>query len=144
MIVRCLTVLSLIVGLGIPVRAEDLTTRHYLVKNGAVIKVMSSQGRPIEMHVTYREDGTSLMTGLGPGELSGRWRAVENSFCTSNEMSPAETCFDIPPGKKPGDTFSMTTALGEASLTIGECSKASPLRDLILQTGTAPRPSSMP
>lgn len=117
---RRLMILGLLVGVGNPSSAEDMTTLQYLVKNGAVIKATSRQGRPIEMHVTYKEDGTSVMTGLGPQELSGRWRAVDDRFCTSNEMSPAETCFEIPAGKKPGDSFNVTTALGEAVLTVNE------------------------
>lgn len=52
-------------------------------------------------------------------EIKGKWRVDGDKLCMVNEMNPVENCFDIPPGKKPGDAFKVTTpALGETTVTI--------------------------
>ena len=117
---KLLVVAGLLVVSAAASFAQEMTTIQYMVKNGVVIRVTSRQGRPIEMHVTYKDDGTSTMTGLGDQELPGKWRADGDKFCTSNAMNPTETCFDVPPGKKPGDEIKVTTALGEGILTINK------------------------
>ena len=82
-------------------------------------------GRPVDMHVTYNPDGTSntnIVGAAGKGtDLAGKWRADGDKLCTTNAMNPVENCFGIPPGKKPGDAFTLTTpAMGEVSVTINK------------------------
>ena len=115
---RSLAVGGLLLLSAAPSFAQGETTLQYLLAKGAVIHATSRQGQPLEMHVTYKADGTTAMTVMGQ-ELSGKWRADGDKFCTVNAMNPVESCFDIPAGKKPGDAFKATTpALGEVTITI--------------------------
>ena len=98
--------------------AQDMTTLQYMLAKGVVVHATSRQGQPLDMQVTYKDDSTSAMTVMGQ-QLDGKWRVEGEKFCTVNVMNPTESCFDIPPGKKPGDAFKvMTPALGETTVTI--------------------------
>lgn len=115
---RPLTVGGLLLLSAAPASAQGATTLDYLLAKGVVIHAMSRQGQPLDMHVTYKADGTSAMTVMGQ-DLSGKWRVDGDRFCTVNAMNPVEACFDIPAGKKPGDAFKVTTpALGEVTIAI--------------------------
>lgn len=105
-----------------PSLAQGMTTLQYILAKGVVIHA-DLQGRPVDMRVTYNPDGTSAITIVGAGgrgaEVAGKWRIDGDRFCTINTVNPEEACFDIPVGKKPGDTIKvMTPALGEAVITI--------------------------
>jgi hypothetical protein len=104
-----------------PSFAQETSTLQVILAKGVVIHDTIG-GTPVDMHVTYKSDGTSTLNIVGPGgkgaELAGKWRADGDKVCTSNAMNPVENCFDIPPGKKPGDSFKVMTARGEATLTI--------------------------
>jgi hypothetical protein len=118
---RTLTLLSLLSTIAAPSFAQDATTIQTILAKGVVIH-QTIGATPVEMHVTYNPDGTSVMNIVGPGgkgaELPGKWRVDGEKVCTSNQLNPVENCFDIPPGKKPGDSFTVMTARGEATLTI--------------------------
>lgn len=110
--------------LSAPSFAQDMTTLQYMLSKGIVIHGDLS-GRPIEMHVTYKDDGTSTTMMMGQGgkgaELAGKWRSDDDKICTTNAMNPLETCFVVPPGKKPGDEFKVKTpAMGEVTITINK------------------------
>lgn len=110
--------LALSAGIG-PSFAQDMTTLQYLLAKGAVIHAQL-QGQAIDLPVTYSSDGTSSMKVMGR-LIDGRWRVDGDRFCASNEVNPVESCFAIPEGKKPGDTFKvMTPAMGEATLEINK------------------------
>lgn len=117
---RALVVVGLLFLSAAPAFAQDATTLQNMLSKGVVIHATSRQGQPLEMQVTYKADGTSAMTVMGR-DLSGKWRIDGDKFCTVNAMNPVEACFDIPPGKKPGDEFKVTTpALGEVTMTINQ------------------------
>ena len=102
----------------------DTTTLQYVVAKGVAIHA-DLYGRPVDMSVTYNQDGTSIAKIVGAGgrgeEVPGNWRVNGDKFCVSNAMNPTENCFDVPPGKKPGDAFKvMTPALGEITMTINQ------------------------
>jgi hypothetical protein len=107
-----------------PCYAQETTTLQYILAKGVVIHA-DLYGRPVDMGVTYNPDGTSTTKIVGAGgrgaDLAGKWRIDGDKLCTVNAMNPQENCFDIPAGKKPGDTLKvMTPALGEATLTINQ------------------------
>jgi hypothetical protein len=107
-----------------PSFAQDMTTLQYVVSKGVVIQGDLS-GQPIEMRVTYKDDGTSTTKIIGSGgkgtDLAGKWRTDGDKLCTTNAMNPLETCIVVPPGKKPGDAFKVTTpAMGEVTITINK------------------------
>ena len=109
---------------GTPSFAQDLTTLQYMLSKGVVIHGDLS-GQPIEMRVTYKDDGTSTTLMMGQGgkgaELAGKWRSDGDKICTTNAMNPLETCIVVPPGKKPGDAFKVQTpAMGEVTITINK------------------------
>jgi len=107
-----------------PSFAQDTTTLQYILGKGVSIHA-DLYGRPVDMRVTYNQDGTSTANIVGAGgrgaEVPGKWRVDSGKFCTSNLANPQENCFDIPAGKKPGDSFKVTTpALGEITMTINQ------------------------
>lgn len=106
---------------SLPSLAEGPTTLDFILAKGVVIHDQIG-GRPVDMNVTYNADGSSLLHIVGQGgkgvDLPGKWRSDGGKVCTSNQMNPVETCFDLPAGKKPGDSFIVPTARGEATLTI--------------------------
>jgi hypothetical protein len=109
---------------GTPSFAQDMTTLQYMLSNGVVI-LGSLAGQPIEMRVTYKDDGTSTTMIVGQGgkgaELAGKWRSDGDKICTTNAMNPLEICYVVPPGKKPGDAFKVETpAMGEVTITINK------------------------
>lgn len=118
---RPILIVGLLSTIAAPSFAQDVPTLQVILAKGVVIHD-NIGGTPVDMHVTYKPDGTSIMNIVGPGgkgtELPGKWRADGDKVCTSNAMNPVENCFDLPPGKKPGDSFKVMTARGEATLTI--------------------------
>ena len=77
-----------------PSLAQGMTTLQYILVKRVAIHTISRQGQPLEMHVTYKADGTSTMTAMGH-ELRGKWRVDGDQFCTVNAMNPVEACFDM-------------------------------------------------
>jgi hypothetical protein len=112
---------GLLAAAAAPSFAQETTTLQTILAKGVVIHD-NIGGTPVDIRVTYKADGTSVMNIMGPGgkgaEVAGAWRADGDKVCTSNAMNPVENCFDLPPGKKPGDSFKVMTARGEATLTI--------------------------
>jgi len=121
---RLLIAAGLLFLSGTPSFAQDMTTLQYMLSKGVVIHGDLS-GQPIEMRVTYKDDGTSTTMMIGQGgkgaELAGKWRSDGDKLCTTNAMNPLETCFVVPPGKRPGDSFKVKTpAMGEVTVTINK------------------------
>ena len=107
-----------------PSFAQEMTSIQYAQAKGLLVHG-DLYGRPVDMHVTYNPDGTSntnIVGAAGKGtDLAGKWRADGDKLCTTNALSPLENCFAIPSGKKPGDTFKVTTpGMGEVTVTINE------------------------
>lgn len=115
----------LVVGLALyaaPSFGQDMTTLQYILAKGVVVHA-DLYGRPVEMRVTYNPDGTTSTNIMGAAgqsaEVAGKWRTDGDQLCTVNAVNPRENCFEVPDGKKPGDTLKvMTPALGEVTLTI--------------------------
>ena len=102
-----------------PAVAQDKTTLQSMLAKGVIIHG-DLLGKPRDLPVKYNTDGTFVMT-LGAQELPGKWRVDGDKFCTSNLANPEESCFAIPAGKKPGDSFKVTTpAMGETTITINQ------------------------
>ena len=102
-----------------PSFAQDATTLQYILEKGVIIHARM-QGQPLDLPVTYSSDGTSTTKLMGR-LIDGRWRVDGDKFCAMNEINTVESCFVIPPGKKPGDEFKiMTPAMGEATVTINK------------------------
>lgn len=116
-------IVSLLSISAAPSFAQQPTTLEIILAKGVVIHDTIG-GTPVDMHVTYKADGTSILNVVGPrgkgAEIVGKWRMDREKVCTSNAMNPVENCFDIPSGKKAGDSFKVTTARGEATLTINK------------------------
>src|ERR1041385_353081 len=91
---------------GTPSFAQDMTTIQYMVSRGVLIHG-DLFGRPVDIRVTYKDDGTSTTKITGNAgketELAGKWRIDGDKLCTTNAMNPVETCTVVPAGKKPGD-----------------------------------------
>lgn len=105
--------------LAAPAFAEDKTTLEYMLEKGVTIHAQL-QGQAIDLPVTYQKDGTSSMK-MGQRLIEGEWRSDGDKVCTKNEVNTQESCFAIPPGKKPGDSFKMMTpAMGEATIEINK------------------------
>ena len=107
-----------------PSFAQDMTTLQYMLSKGVVVHG-DLFGQPVDMRVTYKDDGTSTTKIMGKGgketDLAGKWRSDGDKLCTTNAMNPLETCLVVPPGKKPGDAFKVTTpAMGEVTITINK------------------------
>jgi uncharacterized protein len=103
---------------------QDTTTLQYMQSNGVVIHGVMF-GQPVDLHVTYKDDGTSMTKIVGKAgkesALPGKWRSDGDKLCTTNDMNPLETCIVLPPGKKPGDAFNATTpGMGEVTITINK------------------------
>jgi hypothetical protein len=119
-----LVVAGLLLLSTMPSFAQDMTSLQYMLSKGVVIHG-DLYGNPVDMRVTYKDDGTSTTKVVGQGgkevELAGKWRSDGDKFCTTNAMNPLETCFVVPPGKKPGDAFKVTTpGMGEVTVTINK------------------------
>jgi hypothetical protein len=107
-----------------PSVAQETTSLQYVLSKGVVIHG-GLYGRPVEMRVTYKGDGTSITNVMGQegkgADLAGKWRIDGDKLCTANSMNPVETCFVVPPEKGPGDEFKLTTpGMGEVSITINK------------------------
>lgn len=104
-----------------PAWADGPSTLELILSKG-VMTHADLYGRPVDMKVTYNADGTSTTDILGAGgrgaQVAGKWRVDGNKLCTSNAMNPAESCFDVPSDKKPGESFKVSSVLGEITLTI--------------------------
>src|SRR5262245_12507959 len=87
--------------LAAPAMAQDKTTLQYVTTKGTVVRA-DVQGMPLELPMTYSADGTYKTSAMGQ-EIAGKWRIDGDKLCSSNSMSPQETCIAYPAGKKPGD-----------------------------------------
>lgn len=98
-----------------PAGAQTQDTLRAVISNG----VQLTLGRHAVM-IEYHEDGTysGQQAGL---VVEGNWRVEGESLCVRSDLSLVETCTVYPPGKRPGDTFEVTSpALGQVSVTIRE------------------------
>ena len=68
-----------------------------------------------ELEVDYKPDGT--FTAMD-GQVTGKWRIDGEKLCTNSNFDPAEECTVYPAGKKSGDSFDLTGAMGTAKITI--------------------------
>ncbi len=103
-------VASLAALLVAPAFAQTTTTLQEVTTKGII---MEAQGMQIE--VTYKPDGT--FTAMDDA-VTGKWRIDGDKLCTTSNFNPSEECAAYPEGKKSGDSFDMTGAMGTAKITI--------------------------
>lgn len=101
---------TLAVLIAAPAFAQTSTTLQEVTTKGIV---MEAQGMQIE--VEYKPDGT--FTAMD-GAVTGKWRIDGDKMCTTSNFNPAEECVAYPEGKKSGDSFEMSGAMGTATITI--------------------------
>jgi len=101
---------SLAALIAAPAFAQDATTLQEVTTKGIV---MEAQGMQID--VTYKPDGT--FTAMD-GAVTGKWRIDGDKMCTTSNFNPAEECTVYPAGKRSGDSFDLTGAMGTAKITI--------------------------
>ena len=83
------------------------------------LKVVTTKGIQIDaggmmIDVDYKQDGTfSAMDGA----ITGKWRIDGDKLCTSTDATP-EDCVVYPKGKKSGDSFEVTGAMGTGTIKI--------------------------
>ena len=99
-------------ALAAPALAQEPTTLHYVTTKSVVMKVAG-----MEIPVTYKPDGTfSAMDG----QVTGKWKLVGETMCSTSNMDPNETCIQYPAGKKPGDEFEIITPQGAVAILINK------------------------
>ncbi|OYX48014.1 MAG: hypothetical protein B7Y90_11800 [Alphaproteobacteria bacterium 32-64-14] len=101
---------GLIALIAAPAFAQTTTTVQEVTTKGII---MEAQGMQID--VTYKPDGT--FTAMD-GAVTGKWRIDGDKICSSSNFNPAEECTAYPAGKKSGDSFDLTGAMGTAKITI--------------------------
>jgi hypothetical protein len=84
------------------------------------IQVMLEKGAVFQVdNVAYgfapKADGSY---GDGKGGPGGAYRVVGASLCLTPATYGQEVCFELPAGKKSGDTFDVQAADGQALVTI--------------------------
>ncbi|HEX5005623.1 MAG TPA: hypothetical protein VFV70_00840 [Hyphomonadaceae bacterium] len=98
--------------LAAPAIAQESTTLQYVTTKSVVMKVAG-----MEIPVSYKPDGTfSAMDG----QVTGKWKIVGETMCSSSNMDPNETCITYPAGKKPGDEFEVISPQGPFSVLINK------------------------
>ncbi len=112
MLRKVLTASALVAGLTMPALAE--TTLDHVISNGVVLSV---QG--FDIPVEYHADGTYSAVAMG-SEIPGTWRIEGASLCTESSMQPGENCTEYPEGMGPGDSFTVESAMGPATITINQ------------------------
>jgi hypothetical protein len=101
---------GLVALIATPAFAQTTTTLQEVTTKGIV---MEAQGMQID--VAYKPDGT--FTAMD-GAVTGKWRIDGDKLCTTSNFNPSEECTAYPEGKKSGDSFDMTGAMGTAKITI--------------------------
>lgn len=69
-----------------PSFAQDMTSLQYMLSKGVVIHG-DLHGNPIDMRVTYKDDGTSVTKMTGQG--GRRWNWPANGVATATNSAPA-------------------------------------------------------
>lgn len=73
------------------------------------------QGTPVD--IAYKPDGT--FTGMG-GAIAGTWKADGKKLCLTIPGMIENQCTEYPDGKKPGDSFDITSDQGSMKVTINK------------------------
>ena len=107
---KLLAVTAIALALAAPAFAQTTTTLQEVTTRGITL---SAAG--FEVDVTYKPDGT--FTAMD-GAVTGKWRIDGDKLCTTSNFNPSEECTAYPEGKKSGDSFDMTGAMGTAKITI--------------------------
>jgi hypothetical protein len=95
-----------------PAFAQAPTTLQYVTSKSVIMKVAG-----MDIPVTYKADGTfSAMEG----QVTGKWKIVGETMCSTSNMDPNETCILYPAGKKPGDEFEIMSPQGMVTIQINE------------------------
>jgi hypothetical protein len=97
------------IALTAPAFAQGTDTLSEVTTKGLVI---DPGGMNIE--VTYKPDGT--FTAMD-GAITGKWRIDGEKLCATTDATP-EDCVVYPKGKKSGDTFEVTGAMGTGPVKI--------------------------
>jgi hypothetical protein len=85
-------------------------TFHEIITRGSVLVVGG-----MDIDVAYTPDGK--FTAMN-GAVQGKWRIEGETFCTSTNFDPVETCALYPRDKKSGDTFEIMTNQGQVQIRI--------------------------
>ena len=101
---------GLVALIATPAFAQTTTTVQEVTTKGII---MEAQGMQID--VTYKPDGT--FTAMD-GAVTGKWRIDGDKICSSSNFNETEECTAYPVGKKSGDSFDLTGAMGTAKITI--------------------------
>jgi hypothetical protein len=95
-----------------PALAQEPTTLQHVTTKSVIMKVAG-----MEIPVTYKPDGTfSAMEG----QVTGKWKIVGETMCSTSNMDPNEVCILYPSGKKPGDEFEIISPQGAVSILINK------------------------
>ena len=95
-----------------PAVAQEPTTLQHVTNKSVIMKVAG-----MDIPVTYKADGTfSAMEG----QVTGKWKIVGETMCSTSNMDPNETCILYPAGKKPGDEFEIMSPQGMVTIQINE------------------------
>src|SRR5262245_41295717 len=89
-----------------------------VVAKGTVIKA-NIQGMELELAMAYKADGNYTASVMGQEAGGGTYTVDGDKLCTKSQLG--EGCTVYPAGKKPGDSFKITSpTLGEATVTINK------------------------
>lgn len=104
--------IAIAAALVAPAVAQEPTTLQYVTSKSVIMKVAG-----MDIPVTYKADGTfSAMEG----QVTGNWKIVGETMCSTSNMDPNETCILYPAGKKPGDEFEIMSPQGMVTIQINE------------------------
>lgn len=107
---RAIVFASVIAALAAPAFAQAPTTLQLVTTRGVVMDMGGTK-----VPVSYTPDGKlSAMNG----QISGTWRIDGDKLCTRTSASPQEACAVYPAGKKSGDEFEVTGAMGAVKIRI--------------------------
>jgi hypothetical protein len=95
-----------------PAVAQEPTTLDYVTTKSVVMKVAGQ-----EFPITYTPDGK---LSVNNGMITGTWKIVGETLCSTNSMDPTEVCILYPPGKKPGDEFEVLSPQGPFTIQINK------------------------
>jgi hypothetical protein len=109
---RFIMIAATVAVFAAPALAQEPTTLQYVTTKSVIMKVAG-----MEIPVTYTPDGKlSAMDG----QVTGTWKIVGETLCSTNNMEPAEACILYPSGKKPGDEFPIMSPQGEVTIQINK------------------------
>jgi hypothetical protein len=111
--VRFLPVFLFIAAMiAMPAFAQEKTTLEY-VTTKSVVMIIAGQEYPI----TYTPDGKLSVSN---GMITGNWKIVGETLCSTNSVDPTEVCILYPQGKKPGDEFEVLSPQGPFTIRINK------------------------